>query len=671
MKRKIVIAILCAAVSMGTVGCGNSTASAKKTQTQTDKKEDSKSENSEKSSEEKQSRDIFAMDTYMTVTAYGEHASEAVDKAETEIKRLDEMLSTGNENSEVYKLNQNGEAVVSDDTAYLYERSEKIYKQTKGVFDISIYPVMDAWGFTTENYRIPAEDELSALLKNVDASKIQYDKKTKKITLPKNVKIDFGGIAKGYTSSRIMQIYKKCGVTSGLVSLGGNVQLLGAKPDGSAWKVAVESPDEDGNYLGILQAKDKAVITSGGYERYFEKNGKKYHHIIDPATGYPAENGLTSVTIVSDDGTLADGLSTSLFIMGKEKAEKFWKKYSDTNVDVISGATYSSNGIKSAVRDALRQAAVSGNSQSVNTKTEDTSKTEDNTTVKGNFPYKEGIYYGTAEGYNGEIEVAVVLQDKSIKAVLVTKNHDDEKFFNRAMDVVKNIMKKQSTDVDVVSGATYSSNGLINAVKNALKEAEKVTNGQTTEPDKEKADTSELEKVMKEAEELKQEDYTEATYAVLKTRMEDAQKLLDTDKTEISQEDVDQALENLNQALALLEKKDDGEDDTTVYKNGIYEGRALCRPDEDEDFTAYNLTLKVTVRDDKIVAVTDVKGDGDSSNDRYILRAANGTSSKKGVTSQLIEKGNTEGIDAVSGATCTSKAILDACENALLSAKRQ
>ena len=316
MKRKIVIAILCAAVSMGTVGCGNSTASAKKTQTQTDKKEDSKSENSEKSSEEKQSRDIFAMDTYMTVTAYGEHASEAVDKAETEIKRLDEMLSTGNENSEVYKLNQNGEAVVSDDTAYLYERSEKIYKQTKGVFDISIYPVMDAWGFTTENYRIPAEDELSALLKNVDASKIQYDKKTKKITLPKNVKIDFGGIAKGYTSSRIMQIYKKCGVTSGLVSLGGNVQLLGAKPDGS------------------LQAKDKAVITSGGYERYFEKNGKKYHHIIDPSTGYPAENGLISVTIVSDDGTLADGLSTSLFIMGKEKAEKFWKKYND-KFDVI------------------------------------------------------------------------------------------------------------------------------------------------------------------------------------------------------------------------------------------------------------------------------------------------------------------------------------------------
>ena len=131
---------------------------------------------------------------------------------------------------------------------------------------------MDAWGFTTENYRIPAEDELSALLKNVDAiERSNTTKRQKKSRCLKNVKIDFGGIAKGYTSSRIMQIYKKCGVTSGLVSLGGNVQLLGAKPDGSAWKVAVESPDEDGNYLGILQAKDKAVITSGGYERYFEK----------------------------------------------------------------------------------------------------------------------------------------------------------------------------------------------------------------------------------------------------------------------------------------------------------------------------------------------------------------------------------------------------------------
>lgn len=408
--------------------------------------------------------------------------------------------------------------------------------------------------------------------------------------------------------------------SNGIISAVKNA-LTGEKDSGETGESQSGNAAAQGSTLSLADVQDAAAYKDGTY--------------YGTGTGF---GGTLKVKVVISGGKIAsvevvENHDDSSYLNRAKALIGNIISSQSTNVDVISGATYSSNGIKSAVRDALRQAAVSGNSQSVNTKTEDTSKTEDNTTVKGNFPYKEGIYYGTAEGYNGEIEVAVVLQDKSIKAVLVTKNHDDEKFFNRAMDVVKNIMKKQSTDVDVVSGATYSSNGLINAVKNALKEAEKVTNGQTTEPDKEKADTSELEKVMKEAEELKQEDYTEATYAVLKTRMEDAQKLLDTDKTEISQEDVDQALENLNQALALLEKKDDGEDDTTVYKNGIYEGRALCRPDEDEDFTAYNLTLKVTVRDDKIVAVTDVKGDGDSSNDRYILRAANGTSNKKGVTS--------------------------------------
>ena len=402
--------------------------------------------------------------------------------------------------------------------------------------------------------------------------------------------------------------------SNGIISAVKNA-LTGEKDSGETGESQSGNAAAQGSTLSLADVQDAAAYKDGTY--------------YGTGTGF---GGTLKVKVVISGGKIAsvevvENHDDSSYLNRAKALIGNIISSQSTNVDVISGATYSSNGIKSAVRDALRQAAVSGNSQSVNTKTEDTSKTEDNTTVKGNFPYKEGIYYGTAEGYNGEIEVAVVLQDKSIKAVLVTKNHDDEKFFNRAMDVVKNIMKKQSTDVDVVSGATYSSNGLINAVKNALKEAEKVTNGQTTEPDKEKADTSELEKVMKEAEELKQEDYTEATYAVLKTRMEDAQKLLDTDKTEISQEDVDQALENLNQALALLEKKDDGEDDTTVYKNGIYEGRALCRPDEDEDFTAYNLTLKVTVRDDKIVAVTDVKGDGDSSNDRYILRAANGTSS--------------------------------------------
>ena len=161
--------------------------------------------------------------------------------------------------------------------------------------------------------------------------------------------IDFGGIAKGYTSSRIMDIYKDNGITSGLVNLGGNVQALGTKTDGTKWKIAVQSPDDTEDYLGILSVQDKAVITSGGYERYFEQDGVTYHHIIDPKTGYPAESGLVSVTIVSDDGTLADGLSTSLFIMGEEKAADFWREHKD-DFDAIlmsdDGTLYVTEGLE-------------------------------------------------------------------------------------------------------------------------------------------------------------------------------------------------------------------------------------------------------------------------------------------------------------------------------------
>ena len=142
------------------------------------------------------------------------------------------------------------------------------------------------------------------------------------------MKIDFGGIAKGYTSSEIMKIFDANGIKSGLVSLGGNVQALGCKTDKSKWKVAIQNPDNEEDYIGVLAIENKAVITSGGYERYFENNGKIYHHIIDPATGYPADSGLKSVTIVSEDGTLADGLSTSLFIMGLDKAKEYWQKNS-------------------------------------------------------------------------------------------------------------------------------------------------------------------------------------------------------------------------------------------------------------------------------------------------------------------------------------------------------
>lgn len=165
----------------------------------------------------------------MTVTAYGKNAENAVDKAVDDINRLETVLSAQKKESDIYKLNQTGSGTLSADTKDIVSEALKINKTTNGAFDISIYPLMVKWGFTTQKYNVPSKSEISKLLKNVDSSKIEFDEKSSSIKLGKNMKIDLGGIAKGYTSSRVMQIFKDCGVTSGLVSLGGNVQTLGTK----------------------------------------------------------------------------------------------------------------------------------------------------------------------------------------------------------------------------------------------------------------------------------------------------------------------------------------------------------------------------------------------------------------------------------------------------------
>ena len=336
-RKKAVAMLLATVFTAGMLsGCGasgdiekskNDSRKAVEQTTQAESDTDRKSQNEE---DESESRDIFAMDTYMTLTAYGKNARKALDEAVDEINNIEQLVSTGIDSSEVSQINENGKGSVSETTGYLIKRSKEIYDSTNGVFDITIYPIMQAWGFPTENYRVPGKKELKKLRKLMGADHVLYDEKKQEVTLNKEgMKIDLGGIAKGYTSSKVMDIFKENGISSAVISLGGNVQTLNGKPDGSDWRVAVENPADTGSYIGVLSIKDKAVITSGGYERYFKQDGKTYHHIIDPATGYPANNGLTSVTIVSDDGTLADGLSTSLFIIGPEKAQKYWKEHSD------------------------------------------------------------------------------------------------------------------------------------------------------------------------------------------------------------------------------------------------------------------------------------------------------------------------------------------------------
>ena len=298
---------------------------------------------------EEASRDLFAMDTYMNLKAYGKNAQKAVDDAKSEIERLDQLWSAVDKNSEIYQLNQKKKMKVSDETLELIEFAKKKSKESNDAFDISIYPIVELWGFPTQKYRVPSDSEIQKLLKNVNSQKIKINKKTNVVTLEKNMKIDLGGIAKGYTSQRIAKIYKKDGVKSGVISLGGNVQAIGTKTDGSRWKVGVQSPDDTESMIGAYEAADEAVITSGAYERYFEKDGKTYHHIIDPATGKPSEKDLKSVTIISKNGTLSDTLSTTLFVMGKDKAISYWKEHSkEFNMILVdeNNKVYISQGIK-------------------------------------------------------------------------------------------------------------------------------------------------------------------------------------------------------------------------------------------------------------------------------------------------------------------------------------
>ena len=277
---------------------------------------------------ESYTKTIFAMDTVMDVTAYGPEAEDAAQAAAERITELEKRFSVTMEDSDISAVNRAyGQPVeVSDDTAELLTGALEYCDETGGALDVSIYPVLKAWGFTTEEYRVPDAEELTGLLERVDYSRVSCADGV--VTVPAGMEIDLGSVAKGYTGDQIMQVFRDHGVTSGMVSLGGNVQALGSKPDGSAWRIAIQNPVGEG-FVGVLEVRDEAVVTSGGYERYFEQDGETYWHIIDPATGAPAKNGVISASIVSDSGLRCDALSTALFILGQDGAERYWRQHGD------------------------------------------------------------------------------------------------------------------------------------------------------------------------------------------------------------------------------------------------------------------------------------------------------------------------------------------------------
>lgn len=265
---------------------------------------------------------FFAMDTVMTLRLYEGGDEALLDEAENRVRELEKLWSVTDEGSEVCALNRDGGAALSRSTAELLDAALELCGRTGGALDISIYPVLRAWGFTTGEYAVPDDGAIAALLPLVDYTRVGRDGAC--ACLPPGMEIDLGSVAKGYAGEELSRLLKENGVTSAMLDLGGNIQAVGAKPDGSPWRIGIRDPEGDGN-VGVVEVADQAVVTSGGYERYFEEDGVRYWHILDPKTGKPARSGLSSVTVIGDDGVLCDALSTALFVMGKEKAVDFWR----------------------------------------------------------------------------------------------------------------------------------------------------------------------------------------------------------------------------------------------------------------------------------------------------------------------------------------------------------
>lgn len=276
---------------------------------------------------------IFSMDTLMDLKAYGKNAEAGLDDAVAVINSLNAMLDPEDTGSKVYAINHaNGEAVVVNaQLAKMIQTAQTVSEQTGGALDLTVYPLMKLWGFIDENYRVPESAEIEALLPLVDMTQVRLgaagDDGSYLVTVPSGAQLSFGAVAKGCASNYAINALRAAGVTSGVISLGGNVQTLGTKPDGSNWNVAIQDPNDTGDYIGYVSVGEAAVITSGSYQRCFTEGGKLYHHILDPETGAPAESGLLSVTIVCNDGILADCLSTAMFVLGEADALDYWRDY--------------------------------------------------------------------------------------------------------------------------------------------------------------------------------------------------------------------------------------------------------------------------------------------------------------------------------------------------------
>ncbi|TEB14140.1 Thiamine biosynthesis lipoprotein ApbE precursor [Pelotomaculum sp. FP] len=300
----------------------------------------------------------FIMDTLIQITVYSEDkekGQQALEEAFGAFERIHSLtdrfqkLEQTITSNDVVKLNENAgtkPVAVSADTINMIERSHYFASATGGAFDVTIGPVMDLWGFGKSEQRVPADEEIKRALSLVDYNKVQVDPDNMTVFLAQpGMSLDLGGVAKGYATDEAVKALRDMGIQHAIINAGGNVYALGDKPDGSPWRVGVQDPRGDKGIIGILYVKDRAVVTSGDYQRYFEQDGVRYHHIVDPSTGKQAR-GVMQATVVADSATDADILSTTLFVLGAQKGMGFVQELPDTGaifIDTDKQVSYTEN----------------------------------------------------------------------------------------------------------------------------------------------------------------------------------------------------------------------------------------------------------------------------------------------------------------------------------------
>ncbi len=274
----------------------------------------------------------MCLDTIVTVSCYGDSktASDAAKAAISEIRRIEFLLSPYIETSELFKINKNAHLApveVSEETFYVIKKALEFSEITDGAFDITVKPLTELWNIKSENPVVPPEDMISDALKSVDYKNVVAENNTV-FFKKEGIRIDPGGAAKGYAADRAAEVVKSFGINNAILDLGGNVYALGKSEKNTPWKIGLQDPSgERGEYFKVVELSDETCVTSGSYERYFEKDGRIYHHILNPKTGYPADTGLISVSITGTSSFEADMLSTAVFVMGEENFKKIKDRF--------------------------------------------------------------------------------------------------------------------------------------------------------------------------------------------------------------------------------------------------------------------------------------------------------------------------------------------------------